>query len=109
MKKYLLICYLIFLPSPGMSQEELANAFCPNGWTYTGGQCSLLYLRYAECPAGYQMKYASSEGGINACSRIAPQSVDNSRYILCMNDGLGQGRPYATPEQYCQQWAGPAR
>ncbi len=36
----------------------------------------------------------------------APAGVNAERYNLCMNEGLGKGRTYTTPENYCQQWAG---
>lgn len=38
----------------------------------------------------------------------APAGVNASRYTYCMNEGLGKGRPYAAPQAFCQQWAGPS-
>ena len=38
----------------------------------------------------------------------APAGVDAERYAYCMKEGLGDGRSYATPQSYCQQWAGPS-
>ncbi|MBU3631699.1 hypothetical protein [Polynucleobacter sp. AP-Feld-500C-C5] len=38
----------------------------------------------------------------------APAGVDAERYTWCMKEGLGDGRSYATPQSYCQQWAGPS-
>ena len=35
-----------------------------------------------------------------------PPGVNASRYTYCMNEGLGKGRPYATPQAFCQGWAG---
>jgi hypothetical protein len=34
-----------------------------------------------------------------------PPGVNASRYTYCMNEGLGKGRPYATPQAFCRQWA----
>lgn len=33
--------------------------------------------------------------------------VNQERYQSCINSGFGKGRPYASPEQFCKQWAGP--
>jgi hypothetical protein len=38
----------------------------------------------------------------------SPPGVNASRYVYCMNEGLGKGRGYTTPQAYCQQWAGPS-
>jgi hypothetical protein len=37
-----------------------------------------------------------------------PAGINGERYTYCMNAGLGKGRPYTTPQAYCQQWAGPS-
>jgi len=37
-----------------------------------------------------------------------PPGVNADRYNYCMNEGLGKGRSYTTPENYCGQWAGPS-
>lgn len=37
-----------------------------------------------------------------------PPGVNTQRYNYCMNEGLGKGRSYSTPENYCGQWAGPS-
>jgi len=34
-----------------------------------------------------------------------PPGVNADRYNLCMNEGLGKGRPYSSPEEFCAQWA----
>lgn len=38
----------------------------------------------------------------------APPGINASRYVYCLNEGLGKGRSYTTPQVYCQQWAGPS-
>jgi hypothetical protein len=38
-----------------------------------------------------------------------PPGVNADRYNYCMNEGLGKGRSYTTPQAFCQQWAGPSR
>ena len=38
----------------------------------------------------------------------APPGVNSERYTYCLNEGLGKGRSYTTPQAYCQQWAGPS-
>lgn len=35
-----------------------------------------------------------------------PPGVNADRYNLCMNEGLGKGRPYSTSDNFCMQWAG---
>lgn len=40
---------------------------------------------------------------------VAPAGVNAERYSICMRDGIGKGRSYATPEAFCQEWAGRAR
>jgi hypothetical protein len=37
-----------------------------------------------------------------------PPGVNTDRYNYCMNEGLGKGRSFSTPENYCGQWAGPS-
>lgn len=34
-----------------------------------------------------------------------PPGVNGDRYSLCMNEGLGKGRSYSSPEEFCAQWA----
>lgn len=34
--------------------------------------------------------------------------VNQGRYDACMSSGMGKGRAYMSPEQFCTQWAGPA-
>lgn len=38
----------------------------------------------------------------------SPPGINASRYVYCMNEGLGKGRSYTTPQAFCQQWAGPS-
>lgn len=40
---------------------------------------------------------------------IPPPWIDAQRYTHCIDQGLGKGRSYATPENYCQNWAGLSR
>ena len=35
--------------------------------------------------------------------------VNTQKYDSCMSSGLGNGRSYATPEEFCRGWAGAAR
>ena len=94
-----------------------------------GGECMELYDGYYNCVAnGFNnsfcnqavSRWRSSNCAANICNLWAATSisggsppyvncgVNQSRYEYCMNGGLGKGRPYASPEQYCKGWAGPA-
>lgn len=43
---------------------------------------------------------------LSVVAQSPPPEINSYRYNLCMSEGLGKGRGYTTPENYCQQWAG---
>ena len=107
----------------------LLMAFYPIAYAQ-GGYCTNLYSQFYDCSANSFMintpackevfsRWSSSGCTANVCNSqqmfgggnppFLNCGVDKSRYDYCMNQKLGQGQGWSTPEQYCQGWAGPAQ
>jgi hypothetical protein len=99
------------------------------GNLHAQGSCMVLYDNFWNCSQSFMAntpycneanaRWSASDCTANICHVFTkdggppPQylncGVNQERYDLCMGQGFGKGRSYATQEQYCTGWAGPAR
>lgn len=106
------ILFFILNPQLSFSQEACWSAYSQFFNCTANG-----YINSAYCNNAIK-EFENSNCRVNMCNAKAwvngPPAdlncqalpMNTQRYNSCMSSGLGSGRSYATPEEFCRGWAG---
>ena len=78
-----------------------------NSYLTYSKNCQIAIEKWQANPSCVSFMCAQNEGqnlAFNSCGI----GINQARYQMCMNQGMGKNQYHQTEAQWCQRWAGPA-